>query len=218
MKISRTSCRPGAALTGRVGRCFNTDSHQSSARRKCSGMSFVELMVAMGVGSIVLGTVMSLSLFGARSSSSVANYTEMDTKSRYALDLISREVRQATAVTAFQNTSTNKSLTFTNAMQGTTARVRWNSTSRTVVLERTGFPDLAALSGCDQWNFELYQRTPIVTSTNLLFYRATNVSGTITPSLCKLVNMSWKCSRSMLGQKWNTETVQASQLVLRNKQ
>ena len=30
--------------------------------------------------------------------------------------------------------------------------------------------------------------------------------------------MTWKCSRTILGQKANTESVQTAQVVLRNKQ
>jgi len=33
---------------------------------------------------------------------------------------------------------------------------------------------------------------------------------------CKLINMSWRCSRTMSG-KVNAENVQAMQIVLRNK-
>ncbi len=51
-----------------------------------------------------------------------------------------------------------------------------------------------------------------------MFYPATNSSGVYDPSICKLINMSWKCSRTILGSKMNTESVQTAQVVLRNKQ
>jgi len=180
-------------------------------------MSLVELMVAMGLGSLVLASVASLSLYGTQSSMAIANYSDLDSKSRYALDVISREIRQATAVVAVDLT-TNTSLSLTNAGQGTLSKLTWNAAARTVTLERTGQPPLTALTECDRWSFDLYQRTPLITPTNVFFYPATNSSGALDLTVCKLINMSWKCSRQIMAKKMNTESVQAAQLVLRNKQ
>ena len=175
-------------------------------------------MVATGLGSLVLAAVGFLSLFGARSSLAMANYTDLEFKSRYALDLISREIRQATAVLSFQTNLPVKSLTLTNADQGATIVLSWDSNAGTMTLQKTGQGAIAALTGCDRLDFSLYQRTPLVTATNVLFYPATNVSGVLDPTLCKLINLSWRCSRSIMVQKINTESVQAAQIVLRNKQ
>lgn len=187
--------------------------------RSTIAMTLIDTVIATGLGSVVLGAVVSLSIYSTRSTLAVSNYTDLDAKSRYALDVISRELRQATAVTSFQNSNTTlQSLTFTNAGAGTSDTLSWNSTNRTLVLSRSGQQNLAALTECDQWIFSFYQRTPLVTPTNILFYPATNASGNVDLSICKLVDMSWKCSRTIMGRKANTENVQASQIVLRNKQ
>jgi hypothetical protein len=178
----------------------------------------IEVMIALGLGSLVLAAVASLSLFGTRSSLAIVNYSDLDSKSRYALDVIGREVRQATAVTAFQSSVTNQFIRFTNAVSGVTVQLTYDAAARTLTLSKTGQPDQVLLTECDRWNFGLYQRTPWITPTNILFYPATNTSGVLDPSVCKLVNLSWKCSRQILQQKVNTESVQAAQLVLRNKQ
>jgi hypothetical protein len=189
----------------------------SSARlARCRGLTLAETLVAFGIGSLVLATVASLTLYGSRSSIAIVNYTDLDAKSRYALDVISREVRQATGVVAM-STNSPKSLTMTNANQGTTIVLSYNPTTRQLVLSRTGQADLTALTECDRWDFSLYQRTPIMTPTNVLFYPSTNSTGALDLSLCKLIDMSWKCSRQILTQKVNTESVQAAQIVLRNK-
>jgi hypothetical protein len=182
-----------------------------------AGVSLVEVMVAMGLGSLVLASVASLSLYGTQSSMALVNYSDLDSKSRYGLDVISREIRQATAVVAM-DVSSNKSLTLTNASLGLSSRLTWNAGARTLTLERTGQAPLTALTECDQWNFSLYQRTPFITPTNVFFYPATNSSGVLDLTLCKLINMSWKCSRQIMAKKLNTESVQGAQLVLRNKQ
>jgi hypothetical protein len=154
-------------------------------------------------------------MYGARSSVAVIHYTDLDAKSRYALDIISRELRQANAVLAYQP---NQSLTLTNSAQSAVITLTWDSNARTVTLDKTGQPTVTNLTECDAWGFSLYQRTPWVTPTNTIFYPATNNAGVIDVSLCKLINLSWKCSRAILGNKINTESVQSAQIVLRNKQ
>lgn len=175
-------------------------------------------MVAMGLGSMVLAAVVSLTMFGTRSSMAIVNYASLDSKSRYALDLIGREIRQASAVTGFQTNASAQTLKLTNSVQGRTIQITYSAAARTVTLSKTGQPDLIALTECDRCNFGLYQRTPLITGTNVLFYPPTNSSGTLDLTVCKLVNLSWKCSRQILSQKVNTESVQAAQTVLRNKQ
>src|SRR5205085_7462226 len=183
-----------------------------------SGWTLVEVMVASSIGLLVLTAVGFMSLYGSRSSAAVSNYTDLETKSRYALDIISREVRQANAVISFQTNLTVKSLTLTNSDERVAINLSYDSNARTLSFQKTGQPALSVLTECDRWDFGLYQRTPRVTSTNVSFYLATNGAGAIDPRLCKLINLSWKCSRLIAAQKLNTESVQAAQLVLRNKQ
>ena len=183
--------------------------------RSCLAFTLVEASVAIGVGSVVLAAIASLTMYAAKTSAALINYTDLDSKSRYALDVITREVRQASGLLSFQ---TNRSFTLTNANQAAAITLTYNPDARTVVMSKTGQRDLTALTECDSWNFSLYQRTPYVTTTNVLYYPATNVSGVMDVNLCKLINLSWKCSRTIFAQKVNTESVQAAQIVLRSKQ
>lgn len=182
------------------------------------GLSLVEVMVASAITLITMASVASLTLYGARSSLALANYTDLDSKSRYALDVITRELRQANAVTDFQTNGTINWLTLTDAVHAATITLTYNSNQRTVTLAKTGQPLLTALTECDRWRLGLFQRTPWVTGTNVMFYPATNTAGAIDKSLCKLVSLSWKCSRTIMSERVNTESVQAAQIVLRSKQ
>jgi hypothetical protein len=177
-----------------------------------------EIMVASSVGLIVLAAVGFMSIYASRSSVAVINYTDLEAKSRYALDVISRELRQASAVLSFQSSSTLKSLTLTNMDQGASIVLTYDVNARTLALDKTGVSRMTVLTECDRWDYGLYQRTPLVTSTNVVYYLATNGSGTLDPKLCKLVDLSWKCSRFVTAQRLSTESVQAAQFVLRNKQ
>ena len=189
-----------------------------SNTRALSGWTLVEVMVASSIGLLVLTAVGFMALYGSRSSAAVSNYTDLEAKSRYALDIVSREVRQATAVISFQTNLPVKSLNLTNSDQQVAINLTYDSNARTLSFQKTGQATLNVLTECDRWDFGLYQRTPIVTSTNVTFYAATNGTGVIDVRLCKLINLSWKCSRLIAAQKLNTESVQAAQIVLRNKQ
>ena len=52
---------------------------------------------AAAVGSILVAILFTLTGFGQRSFAIVANDSQLETKSRYALDLLSRELKEATA-------------------------------------------------------------------------------------------------------------------------
>ncbi len=190
-------------------------NHRKANRRNTAGFSLVELLLAITVGSMVLAVVMMLSLYGARSLAALNNYCNLDAKSRYALDYLSREIRQATAVTGSKVTSTVRYLTFTNADQAAIFTVMW--TNGVLQVNRPGLRPFTLLTGCDDWSFSLYQHTPYGFPTNITFYPATNTAGAIDLNICKVVNMSWKCSRKILQQKINTANVQTAQIVLRTQ-
>jgi len=129
-----------------------------------------------------------------------------------------RDIHSATKVVDIQNSESSRWLTVTNAqVSGASTTYAWDSTSRNLVCQRTGEADRTYLTECDLWDFQIYQRTPH-TNGSYLFFPATNSSGAYDASLCKLINMTWKCSRTILGNKINTENVQTAQVVLRNKQ
>lgn len=190
----------------------------TKALAKVGAFTLVEMSVAIAVGSLVLAAVASLTLYAAKSSLAIVNYTDLDTKSRYALDVISREIRQSSGVLSCSSNSTSSTLVLTNANQAATVTLAYYPNNRAVVMSKTGQRDLTALLQCDTWAVSLYQRTPYITPTNVLYYPATNTAGVFDPNLVKLISLSWKCSRTIFAQKVNTESVQAAQIVLRSKQ
>ena len=175
------------------------------------GFTLVELLVTVGLGTLVVAVIATLTVFGARTFASLVNYTELDQKGRNSLDVMCMEIRQTTSVISMANTATMKSLTFTNADLGQIIKFTWMSATETMVFEKTGQPARTNLTGCERWDFALYNKAPNVSATNVTFNATTD------PANCKLIDMSWTCYRKIIGQKLNTESVQTAQIVLRGK-
>jgi Tfp pilus assembly protein PilW len=180
------------------------------------GYSLIELIISFVIGLAVIATVVTLSIISAQNFAATANYVQMNDQSRNAVDLISREVRNASALTAF-STNNPQSLVFTNSNTGTTTTIicNTNANAGTLVLSVTGQPDKTLLTGCDSFSFKLYNRYP--DTNNYSFYASTNITGQWDSRFCKVINMNWKCSRAIRGSKLNTEVVQTAQVVLRNQ-
>jgi hypothetical protein len=157
---------------------------------------------------LILTAVGLLFLSSLRNFTGLGNYALLTGQSRLSLDLISKAMREATQIVSFQTNLPVKSLTLTNAFKGVQTTYSWDSTSGIVTADTTGQSTRTLLTGCDGWDFSFFQRTP---NANWTFYSTTD------PSLCKLINMTWKCSRSVLGKKMNTEDVVTAEVVLRNK-
>jgi prepilin-type N-terminal cleavage/methylation domain-containing protein len=188
-----------------------TFGRDTRARTWLRAFTFVELLVAMALSSIVMTAVGALTIYSARTFVALGNYTDLDLHSRNALDVIGRELRQATAVIDTQTNATVNYVQLTNANIGVAYKLSWDTSARTVVFEKTGQAAQLCLTECDRWNFALFNRAPNFSSTNITF----NAASTLAEA--KLINMSWKCSRTIMGSKLNTESVQTAQIVLRNK-
>jgi len=179
-------------------------------------MTLVEVMVATAISAVLIAIVMVLVVFAVRSFAALANYQVLDQASSLTADQMSREIREATSVSSFQNAGNTKWIVFsnTNASPAYTIRYEWTAADKTLTSKRS---DQAAtellLEGCERWDFTFQQRTPIK---GPAFGFSTNM---VNQAECKVVTMTWKCSRTLGGgtSLFNTESVQTAQIVLRNQ-
>jgi hypothetical protein len=180
--------------------------HPSEAqwRQTCgrSGMTLVEVMVAMGAGLLLLAAVTTVWAFTARSYIALGNYADMDNASRNALDVMSREIRGASSLTSYLTNSitlrNSDGTSFSYVFDAAAATLRRSDSAGNTILLRQ----------CDFATFHVSQRN---VSNDFQFYTSADQ-----PGLTKLVDVSWKCSRKILGAKVNTEQVQTAKIVLRN--
>jgi type II secretory pathway pseudopilin PulG len=164
--------------------------------------TLLELMVASGLALMALTVVAMLAYFTSRSFVAATNYTDMALLSRMGLDNMSRTIRQARLVTAY---ATN-SVTLQDS-SGNTTQYTFQPGSHKLISVAGGKTN-TYLTGCDVLQFWIYQRTP--KSNSFDCYDPASVTNT------KLVQVTWSCSRTILGAKVNTETMESAKICLRN--
>jgi Tfp pilus assembly protein PilW len=175
-------------------------------------MTLVEFQIASAIAVILFAAVMSLSFYTARSFAAFTNYIDLDANSRNALDVMSSEIRQADLLTA----ATSTSLTFQTTDAGTGAKhtVKYAYDSATKLVSRIfdgGQPEVL-LTECSFLQFSTFQRNATPSLDNAFVPVTTSQ-----PNLCKVVQLTWICSRKILGKSTNTESVQSAKVVIRKK-
>lgn len=180
-----------------------------------SGLTIVEMLVATAIGGLVLAVVGMLTVYALQSFVAMGNYASLDARSRSALDRMTRDIRQATRVKSFYADDTTKWLKLATPDPDLTIKYTWYADDHTLVCEKGGEQEIY-LTECEEWNFVLCQRTPQPGSTDV-FYPAMNCANACDPATCKVIDMTWRCTRTFLGKKSKTESVQAARFVLRNK-
>jgi hypothetical protein len=179
----------------------------------CRGLTLFELIIAMGAGSLFFAAVASMMLFSGKSSAALSNYVDLDHYSRNALDTMTSEIRQANRLTSY---ATNQLQFESVDSSGTTNAFTYTYNSSAGTLTRTsGGQSKTLLVGIvtNSLQFSIFQRSPVPESWDQ--YQLTNASQA---SLCKVVQLSWICSRSILGrQDANTESMQSAKIVIRKE-
>jgi len=161
-------------------------------------------MTAAGIGSVSFAAIYTLVFYLTRSFLAMGNYADLDKISRLALDQMTRDIRQAQYLVS----SASNQLAF-NVGGSNTLTFTYDSAARKLTRSKTGEQDKVLLSECDYLLFNTYQRN----MSNQVF----NAFSNATPATCKLVDLSWVCSRQIMQQKVNTESVQTAKIVIRNE-
>ena len=185
--------------------------HPPRPRARCSGMTMIEMMFAVVIGTIIVGVTLSVLVNFAQTTAALGNYGDLNRQSRGALDIMTREIRQSQQVISFVTYTNAQTIIFTNSNTGTIfSYVYTNSSGLNGILTRnSGGQSTLLLSNIVSLNFDFSQRDP---STNFTFYTAgTNLANV------KLIDVSWDCLRHVGGMRAvNSESVQTAKIVIRN--
>jgi type II secretory pathway component PulJ len=167
-------------------------------------MTLVEVMVATVLGTLILAGAGSLMVYNVRSLAALTNYTDLDRYSRNAVDRISRDVRQAATLASF--TTTELRFTFPSAPD---VRYIYDPRGRTLVRTQGTSDRTVLLEECDSLTFTVYGRNNISNSWDQ--FEVTTAAN------AKLIKLNWTCSRTILGEARNTESIQTAKVVLRKQ-
>src|SRR6266571_9143818 len=156
--------------------CTITSLTHKPHKVRCAGFTLVEMLVAIGISGIVFVAVGMMIFFSGRSYAALANYVDLDNRSRSALDQMSKEIRQVDCVTnsATVTLPTGQLVTNKLVLSGTetdgsayTIIYDYNPTMQTLIRTKEGgsYPGTTTLlTGCTYLNFGLYQRVPKMNS------------------------------------------------------
>ncbi len=178
------------------------DCKTTFTNRRRAGFTLIELLIATGTGGILLAALAIVIFHGSRSLAALSNYVDLDQSSRRALDRMTMEIRQANSLTAFR---TNE-VSF--AYNGGTLTYSYDPELKKLTRSFGAQSDVL-LKECENLTFSIYQRNPIGGTYD--------VYPTASTATAKLVQLTWTCSRKILGQAVNTESVQSAKIVLRKQ-
>jgi hypothetical protein len=150
-----------------------------------------------------MGVLASLMMFTARSFLALSNYSELNDNNRITMDTMTRDLRECNRVISCSATRLD-----VQDSDGATISYIYSPGARTLTRSKNGV-NRTMVTECDMLAFNLGTRDPIAGSFAVV--PTSNVSQ------AKVVNVSWNCSRSILGSKVNSENVQTARIVIRKQ-
>ena len=175
----------------------------SRKARVVLGATLVETLMTVGIAGILLAVLASLTMFSGRSFLAFFNYADLNDKNRLTMDTMTRDLRECNRVTA----CTASRLDIQDA-DGTTITYNYSQGAGTLTRTQNGV-SRTLVTGCDTLTFNLGTRNPIGGTFAVV--------STADVNLAKVVNVSWNCSRTILGIRANTESVQTARIVIRKQ-
>ncbi len=182
------------------------DSKFTSTRRRqrsASGIVLVEAIMAIGITGLLMLALVGISVFSGRSFVAMANYVELDDANRIAIDNITRDLRACNRV--FYCTTNFLALEDYDGWYLYYVHSPYNKS----LWRYKGGEVKTLLTGCEDLEFHLGKRN--TQPGTLDQYPAA------TANEAKVVDVSWKCYREILGVKANTEAVQTAKIVIRRQ-
>lgn len=181
-----------------------------TSQRPERAFSLTELMVAIAVSGVILTALMSFTVYAAKSFAAMENYVDLEQKSQYAIDTMTRNIRETKLLASYGTRQLNGA-TITNVLtflDSDDQLLTYNFTNNVLIQSKGGI-DAVLLNNVDYLCFQIFQRNTIANTYDQFPTSSTN--------LCKLVSVSWICSRSIMGNRQNTECVQTAKIVIRKQ-
>jgi hypothetical protein len=167
----------------------------------------VEMMVVVGIFCLLLAGVLLIYLFSVTSFASMVSYSDMNRKSRYASDLISRDIRSCLSIAS--GTGNQLALSEPDDLGGPTTYT-YDPNAGTLIRWKNGETKLL-LSGVDSLSFAFYQRPNTNSPGAFEQYPAGTAAN------AKLISFQWSCSRFVRALQTDSESIEAGRVDIRNQ-
>jgi type II secretory pathway component PulJ len=178
-------------------------------RKRTAAWTLLEMMIGVTAFSIAGAAIGSAYLFGLRSFKAMSNYSELNQQNREAMDLITREIRQAKTVLPNENTSTSTKHYLT-LLDGSNEKIVYTFDSSLRQLTRTSNGvSRVLLDDCYLVKFNLGTRVPATNSSSSPYYPASDLNE------AKIIDLTWKSHRTLPGGVINSEDIQTAKIVIR---
>lgn len=181
------------------------------AFRSTRAWTLVEMMVAVAVFSIASAALASLFLYSIKGFASLANYAMLDRENREAMDFLSKEIRQATDVTAYNSNALGNSITIRDVNRQAVT-YSFNAAQKHLV-RTSGEGSRVLLTNCNLMEFSLFQRNPSNGNYGVFPIAAGNWTQSV-----KVVQLTWKTARYVPSGPVNSENIQTARIVIRRQQ
>jgi prepilin-type N-terminal cleavage/methylation domain-containing protein len=179
------------------------DQSVKGTRKRLSGFTLMELMIASGISLIILAAVFSAFIFMARGSFRMGQYADMESNARRALGYFSQDARQA------EGAAWTDLNTLQLTVKGKTVVYAYNSSTGTFSRrENAGTPRVLA-SNIDAFSFSAYQMTGTEISLSASLAAANTA--------VKMVQINFNLRETNRSTGIATSQVISSRCVLRNK-
>jgi len=171
------------------------------------GFTLVEMLVATGLFGVVTGAVCTVYMASTRGFASLANYAELDKINRTALDILTKEIRQARLVTDVQSNS------FSIISGDNISVTYWfNPSSKQFIRSAGDGSSRVLISSCSLINFDVFQRNTVPGTWDQYPAATTNWSEYV-----KVLRLTWKTARAIPGGPGVSENVQTAKIIIRKQ-
>src|SRR5881296_1718523 len=123
-------------------------------RRPRAAESLVSILIGLGLTSLLLIGLASVYFYCTRSFADLGNYVDLDSKTRLALDVMSRDIRQADSLSSY----TSNSATF---KVGTNQLAYTFDTAKRTLTRQFGSTNTTLLKDCKDVRYDIFQRNPV---------------------------------------------------------
>jgi len=181
-----------------------------TSRSSARAWTLVEMLVGVAIFAISGVALATIFVYTIRSFAALTNYSVLDRENRYAMDLLTREIRQAKAVTGY-STNGNSTLTIING-DTQTVTYSFSPTTKQMLRAVAGGETQVLLTNCNLLNFSLYQRNPSNGNYGIFPTATNNWQQTV-----KVIQFTWKTASTLPNAEVDSENVQTARVVIRKQ-